>query len=256
LKLLALFFVSLCIISSLPLVSADVIPVTTEDHYMVLIKGQTLEFTLSGNPTTGCTWWIQDTPVDVIVTFARKEPGTLECPINVGGCGQEFTVYSIASNSVNEYTVQFRFGHDWNHDEYYIIAYLHIWVVNSANTWITSILHKDATGYYFIQGDPSFNMYLNFKYYDLEGWAEMQRGNQIRVRVTSPGYVVVEAQENSIVITTTVKVTSNQTIGIPSSDIIKILRDIWNFIKEILSKVFGVMLDFTVQLEYFISDES
>jgi predicted secreted protein len=139
-----LFFLLLCIPFT-TLFSASAVDVTTESYNLVLAKGQSHEFRLSGNPTTGCEWWIQDKPANLEVIELRHEAGTLSCPPNSVGCGQEFTVYSVKSDVLGEYIVEFRFGHPWNHDEYYIIAYLHVTVQDIRPTTTYTVTGQYST---------------------------------------------------------------------------------------------------------------
>ena len=108
------------------------IPVDT--YQMTLVKGNTQELRLETNPTTGLAWWIETVPNDVVVQQVREEPGTISCLSEnppPPGCGQVFQVFSISSNVVGQYVVEFRLGRLINREEYYRVAQLNLQVLDS-----------------------------------------------------------------------------------------------------------------------------
>ena len=110
--------------------------VPSETYQMVLVKGDTQELRLETNPSTGLVWWIETMPNSVFVQEVRKEPGTISCLSEnppPPGCGQLFQVFSISSNAIGQYVVEFRLGRTINRTEYYRVAYLNLEVVDSAS---------------------------------------------------------------------------------------------------------------------------
>jgi len=108
------------------------VPIDT--YELVLVKGRAQELRLETNPSTGLAWWIERVPNNVVVQEVRREPGTLSCLSETPpppGCGQLFQVFSISSNVVGQYVVEFRLGRVVNRAEYYRVAYLNLKVVDS-----------------------------------------------------------------------------------------------------------------------------
>jgi hypothetical protein len=108
--------------------------VTSDTYHITLVEGQTQEFRLETNPTTGLMWWVQSVPSDVVVKEVRMEPGTEACLKEQPpppGCGQEFQVFSISSNVAGEYVVEFRLGRAGT-GQYYRVAYLNVSVTHPA----------------------------------------------------------------------------------------------------------------------------
>jgi predicted secreted protein len=110
----------------------------TEQYTATVPVGGSAELRLATNPSTGTSWWIQSQPSGVEITTSSGTDPSITCPVGVGGCSNLLTIYTVKGLVVGEYVVEFRNGHAWAKNEYYIVVLFHLTVLAQTQTQTTA----------------------------------------------------------------------------------------------------------------------
>jgi len=106
--------------------------VTTQIYDLTVGVGQIGQVRLPVNPSTGCSWWIEPSSARTCGTCVDiSTSGDIDPTIDCGnpprpGCSNAIVVYAFKPNVAGDYTIELRYGHAWAHNEYYMVAIVHL----------------------------------------------------------------------------------------------------------------------------------
>ena len=114
--------------------------VTTQIYDLTVGVGQIGQVRLPVNPSTGCSWWIEPSSARTCGTCVDiSTSGDIDPTIDCGnpprpGCSNAIVVYAFKPNVAGDYTIELRYGHAWAHNEYYMVAIVHLSVPTLTTT--------------------------------------------------------------------------------------------------------------------------
>ncbi len=121
-----------------PISTTSTLTSRTEQYTASVPVGGSAELRLATNPSTGCSWWIQSQPSGVEITTSSGTDSSIDCA-GRAGCSNLQTIYTIKGLAAGEYVVEFRNGHAWAKNEYYIVVLFHLTVLPQTQVQTTVV---------------------------------------------------------------------------------------------------------------------